>query len=188
MLYLQPKTDLNLAETQSQAGNCLPPHSARPPMNNFKEEIEIDKLTLKQEKFVEKYIALGNGTQAVIDAGYKAKDRAVAQVIGSENLLKPMIKKAIQAKKSHVAEILEQEAMSLLSNLLEIAYSPTTPVAVRLKALQDLLDRAGYSSKKDISISGGDTAITIETRHTSELAKRARALMTQNIKEEITNV
>lgn len=100
--------------------------------------------------------------------------------MGSEYLAKPCIKHAIEQKKANIAEILESESMLLLTNLLNIAkYSPND--SLRLKACQDLLDRAGYSAKKNISVSGG-SAIQIETRHTRELAKRAREIL-QNNKE-----
>ena len=52
------------------------------------------KLTTKQDKFVKAYLLNGgNATQAAIDAGYSEK---TSQVIGSENLLKPIIKEAIE--------------------------------------------------------------------------------------------
>lgn len=48
------------------------------------------KLTPKQDAFVKAYLLNGgNATQAAIDAGYSKK---TAQVIGAENLLKPIIK------------------------------------------------------------------------------------------------
>ena len=146
----------------------------------------MDKLTIKQEKFVQSYVDTGgNGTQAIIQAGYRVKDREVAGVMSAQNLAKTKVKQAIDVKKADMAKVLEDNSMLLLTNLLEIAFNTNTPVAVRVKALQDLLDRAGYGSKKDITLSGGDTAIQMETRHTSDLAKRARELMTKNIKEEI---
>ena len=39
-------------------------------------------LTIKERKFIRGYIQHGNMTQAVLDAGYKAKDRDVASAIG----------------------------------------------------------------------------------------------------------
>lgn len=51
------------------------------------------KLTTKQDKFVKAYLLNGgNATQAAITAGYSKK---TAQVIGAENLLKPIIKAEI---------------------------------------------------------------------------------------------
>lgn len=119
----------------------------------------------------------------MIEAGYNVT-KENARYVGYENTTKPHIKQAIQAKRDSMAKVLEDNSMSILNRLLEIAHSEETPIAVRLKALQDLLDRAGYSAKKNVSLSGGETAIAMETRHTSELAKRARELMTQNILKE----
>ena len=50
------------------------------------------KLTAKQQKFVDSYIADSNATQAAIEAGYSKK---TARFVGSENLTKPNIKAAI---------------------------------------------------------------------------------------------
>ena len=50
------------------------------------------KLTLKQKMFCKEYIIDFNATQASIRAGYSVK---TAQMIGSENLSKPMIQKRV---------------------------------------------------------------------------------------------
>lgn len=52
-----------------------------------------DKLTPKQQRFVDEYLIDLNATQAAIRAGYSVK---TAQVISAENLLKPIIQSAIQ--------------------------------------------------------------------------------------------
>jgi phage terminase small subunit len=58
----------------------------------------MDELKPKQKKFVKEYIKNGgNGTQAVIDAGYKVKDRKVAGVVSAENLAKPSIAKVVKS-------------------------------------------------------------------------------------------
>ncbi|MCF0074042.1 terminase small subunit [Dyadobacter sp. CY261] len=53
---------------------------------------EGTKLTLKQQRFVEEYTIDFNATAACIRAGYSER---TAAVIGSENIRKPNIKKAI---------------------------------------------------------------------------------------------
>lgn len=53
------------------------------------------KLTEKQKRFADEYIKSGNATQAAIKAGYSKK---TAQVIGAENLLKPMVKSYIDER------------------------------------------------------------------------------------------
>lgn len=53
-------------------------------------------LTIKQRKYVEAVTQHGNGTQAVIDAGYDVQDRQVAKVISSENMTKPQLQREIE--------------------------------------------------------------------------------------------
>ena len=59
-------------------------------------------LTHKQSMFIEKYLQCWNATQAALEAGYSQK---TARSIGSENLTKPDIRKAIDDR-------LRGEAMS----------------------------------------------------------------------------
>lgn len=71
------------------------------------------KLTIKQKKFADEYIRLGNATQAAINAGYKHKNAAG---MGAENLRKPQIAeyindklKSLDAKKTmQIKEIMEK--------------------------------------------------------------------------------
>lgn len=56
----------------------------------------MSKLTDKQEMFCQEYIKDLNATQAAIRAGYSKK---TAEVIGSENLIKPKVKERIQELK-----------------------------------------------------------------------------------------
>jgi len=57
----------------------------------------MKKLTLKQQRFVDYYLQTGNATQSARLAGYNTNQRTM-EVIGSENLSKPEIKRAIQTK------------------------------------------------------------------------------------------
>ena len=50
------------------------------------------KLTAKQKKFVDSYIADSNATKAALEAGYSKR---TARFVGAENLTKPNIKAAI---------------------------------------------------------------------------------------------
>ena len=49
----------------------------------------MGKLTIKQKKFADEYIATGNATQSAINAGYAPK---AAYQTGAENLKKPQIR------------------------------------------------------------------------------------------------
>ncbi|WP_285110039.1 terminase small subunit [Pediococcus sp. AC40] len=76
------------------------------------------KLTAKQKKFADNYIKTGNATQSAIDAGYK---KSSAQQIGSENLLKPVIKSYIDKKMREIESdriMGAQEALEFLTNVV----------------------------------------------------------------------
>lgn len=53
------------------------------------------QLTLKQRRFIARYLETGSATEAAFEA-YGVKNRDVAASIGSENLRKPNIKRVIQ--------------------------------------------------------------------------------------------
>lgn len=57
------------------------------------------KLTQKQQRFVDEYIILGNATQAAIKAGYSKK---TAKQSGAENLAKPYLKAAIEKRNEEI--------------------------------------------------------------------------------------
>lgn len=61
----------------------------------------MNKLTIKQEKFVEEYLIDLNATQAAIRAGYSVK---TAAQVGYENLIKPDIAEAIQKARNAMSE------------------------------------------------------------------------------------
>ena len=74
-------------------------------------------LTPKQQRFVEEYLIDLNATQAAIRAGYSEK---TAQQMGSENLLKPVIAKAIQEAQNKRTEQTQIDAAYVLKRLVEI--------------------------------------------------------------------
>lgn len=76
----------------------------------------MKKLTIKQKKFADEYIISGNATQSAINAGYSKK---TASVIGTENLIKPNIKKYIDERLKE----LEQEAIANQSEVLKFLTS-----------------------------------------------------------------
>ena len=74
-------------------------------------------LTPKQQRFVEEYLIDLNATQAAIRAGYSEK---TAQQMGSENLLKPVVAKAIQEAFDARQERTQVDADYVLKRLVEI--------------------------------------------------------------------
>lgn len=72
------------------------------------------RLTPKQERFVQEYLTDLNATQAAIRAGYSARS---ASVIGHENLRKPNVAAAVEARKKVRADALGITADYILLRL-----------------------------------------------------------------------
>ena len=128
----------------------------------------MKKLTIKQKKFADEYIKLGNATQAAINAGYSKK---TARKIGSENLTKPDIKAYIDERMKKLDEesiANQKEILQLITkharmetvehNVTKdgrVVKTPTSP-ANSLKALE-LLGKVNqmFTDKVDISSTEG---------------------------------
>ena len=78
------------------------------------------KLTAKQRRFVEEYMIDKNATQAAIRAGYSEK---TAQVIGSENLSKPIIAVEIESGLAKLAESAGVTAERVIAELEKLAFT-----------------------------------------------------------------
>lgn len=79
-----------------------------------------EELTPKQARFVEEYLLSLNAKQAAIRAGYSQK---TAQVIGNENLTKPLVQRAIADARAKLSAKLQVEREDLLRELLKIAFA-----------------------------------------------------------------
>ena len=77
------------------------------------------KLTPKQLLFVSEYLKTGNATEAARRAGYKGNDKTLGQV-GAENLKKPGILRAIEAKQEKRSKRLELEEDFELKKAIEL--------------------------------------------------------------------
>ena len=93
-------------------------------------------LSVKQQVFVEEYLHCWNATQAAKRAGYSAK---TARSIGSENLTKPDIRAAIQARLGD----LKLSANEVLARLSEQARGSIQPF---VKITPDGLVRFDFSN------------------------------------------
>jgi len=79
----------------------------------------VVKMTDKQERFCQEYVANGNNaTKAAKAAGYSKK---TAQRIGSENLSKPVIINRIDELRKPIAEKLKITKELVLQGILDIA-------------------------------------------------------------------
>lgn len=110
---------------------------------------EGKRLTIKESKFIDSYIARGNIRQAAIDAGYKCgSDRGLAGQIGTEVLGKPYIKAEIDARmrKSEKKSIADREEIMqfwtdmMRGKILDQFDMPTTN-SDKLKAATELAKR-----------------------------------------------
>lgn len=96
-------------------------------------------LTLKQEKFVSRYIELGNGAQAAREAGYK-HDNAKQQA--TENLAKPYLKKAIDLKRNQLMQDSDTK-IALYLSMLEAEANNSDQSSSRIRALELLVKAHG---------------------------------------------
>lgn len=80
-------------------------------------------LTLKQSRFVDAYIATGNGAMAAIAAGYS---EATAREMAHENLTKPHIMRAIADRLRAAAVAAGVTAAAVLAELHDIATADPT--------------------------------------------------------------
>lgn len=140
----------------------------------------MEKLTVKQEKFIDYYVRTGNATQAAISAGYSPK---TAYSIGNENLNKPEIKKVIEERLNKLQnertadtqEILEnltailrsqaQEEVILVvkGNVQKLSKSPS--VRDRLRAMDIMCKISGlYQDKTEISFNQQPVVIVDDVR------------------------
>jgi len=77
------------------------------------------KLTAKQAKFIDEFMVDLNATQAAIRAGYSPK---TAKEIASENLSKPNIAAAIQAKQAELRKKLDISQERVLQEIARCAF------------------------------------------------------------------
>ena len=113
-------------------------------------------LTPKQQRFVEEYLIDLNATQSAIRAGYSEK---TAQEIGSENLSKPMVAKAIaeaQEKLSNKAQVtVEMVVQGLLNEAKDLSEGSTQSARVsawahlgkHLGMFKDKIEHTGKDGK-----------------------------------------
>lgn len=79
-----------------------------------------DKLTAREELFVLHYVALKNGTEAYLQAGYKGS-RTVAGSCAAQLLQKPRVAKAVEARKAKGLALAEMSADEAMERIAAIA-------------------------------------------------------------------
>ena len=113
-------------------------------------------LTPKQQRFVEEYLIDLNATQAAIRAGYSEK---TAKEIGSENLTKPNIAKAIQEAQESLSNKTQLTVDMVVQGLLKEAqdYAEGSTQSARVSAWAHLGKHLGMfvdQKKVDVTTNG----------------------------------
>ncbi len=109
------------------------------------------KLSQKQEKFVDFYALSGNSTDAARQAGYSAK---TARVIGQENLLKPVIKQALEARQQVFRaelKITKDEVISGLLGAIQMGREQQNPAAI-IAGLVQIAKLCGFYEPERVSL------------------------------------
>ena len=125
----------------------------------------------KQETFIEEYCLTGNAAKSAIKAGYSAK---IAKQRGYK--LKEQFSREIEERSKRMLRDCVPGALAQLKNLSDSAISE----AVKLGAIKDILDRAGYKPVERI-----DQIISHADKSTQELERELEALIGVTQVEEI---
>jgi len=96
------------------------------------DEIQDDGFTLKQRRFIEEFCVDGNRTKAAIRAGYSVDS---AYSIGSENLKKPEIKAAVEARIAELS-LPREEVIKRISDNARTRLNDYLKVEKRLRKTQ----------------------------------------------------
>ena len=118
--------------------------------------------TIKQDAFIEEYCMSGNAAKAAVKAGYSEK---VAKQQGYK--LKEQFAKEIEER---TKKMLQDSVPGALSNLKTLSTEAISE-AVKLGAIKDILDRAGYKPAERIEQSISHTDMS-----TDELKRELEAL------------
>ena len=93
-----------------------------------------EKLTQKQQRFVDEYIISGNATQAAIKAGYSKRS---AQQTGAENLLKPVIKAEIDRRNAEIKSAKTADMQEVMEYLASVMRGEQTESVATAKGIYD---------------------------------------------------
>jgi len=101
---------------------------------------EDRKLTERQRRFIDEYMACGNGAEAARRAGYS---EGIAKVQASENLTKQNVKAEIERRRREMSEDSEDRRGKWISALEALASSADKD-ADKLRAIEGLFKAEGW--------------------------------------------
>ena len=93
-----------------------------------------EKLTQKQQRFVDEYIISGNATQAAIKAGYSKK---TAKQMGTENLAKPIIKAELDRRNAEIKSAKTDDMQEVMEYLASVMRGEQTESVATAKGIYD---------------------------------------------------
>lgn len=103
------------------------------------------ELSIKEDKFIDKYLELGNGAEAVVKAGYKTKNprQYATKLVAKNYIVEEMRYRRDQAYKKSAATA--AEVMDFLARVMrgevQDQFGLETPVSERIKAADLLAKR-----------------------------------------------
>ena len=100
-------------------------------------------LTARQERFVEEYLATGNGTEACRRAGYSQRSEGCLRVQATENLAKPNVKQAIEQKRAEMSEDSEERRANWIIELEKLGKKAARD-SDKLRAIDQLFRAEGW--------------------------------------------
>lgn len=115
----------------------------------------MKRLTLKQELFIEAYVATGNATEAARRAGYRGNAHML-QIIGAENMRKPVISAAIASRvekareaigADEVLEILTAQARADIGDLARSDGTLMSVIEAKRAGVSRLVKRLEFSPR-----------------------------------------
>lgn len=118
------------------------------------------RLTLRQQRFVDEFVLCGNASEAARRAGYSEK---TAGAIAAENLQKPVILEAIRGARAQNAARLDLTRRDVLSGVLaaiEMAKAKADP-ATMLAGYRDLARMCGFNEPEAVrvAVAGSGAAV-----------------------------
>lgn len=111
---------------------------------------QYEDLTEKQRKFAEFYLELNNGTKAAIAAGYEENSAHVAasRLLKNDKVV-DYLESAREARKKAINDKLAKYAEDAVILLYDLARTSDSD-SVRLQAVKDIMDRAGYKPTEKV--------------------------------------
>lgn len=116
-----------------------------------------NKLTPRQQRFVDEFVLCGNASEAARRAGYSEK---TAGAIATENMQKPAIQEAVQAARAKNAadwDVTRQGVIGGILEAIEMARQMADPSAM-LTGYRDLARMCGFNEPEVARVAVADTS------------------------------